>query len=58
MTILIWVLLIISAVFVIPIIAFLVMKWGSVGFYRGKEESRRRVDVTTMSDKKRKYEKF
>ena len=58
MIILNWILLIIGTVFVIPIIAFLVMKWGSVGFYRGKEESRRRIDVTTMDDKKRKYKNF
>ena len=61
MTILIWILLILGAVFVIPIIAFLVMKWGIVGFYRGKEAFGRRldkVDVTTTNDKKRKYKNF
>lgn len=62
MTILNWILLILGIIFTVPTLAFLVMKWGSVGFYRGKEASNQRridrVDVTTMNDKKRKYENF
>ena len=58
MTILDWILLIIGTIFVVPTLAFLVMKWGSVGFYRGKEASNRKIDVTTINDKKRKYEKL
>ena len=58
MTILDWILLIIGTIFVVPTLAFLVMKWGSVGFYRGKEASNRKIDGTTINDKKRKHEKF
>jgi len=60
-TILEWILLILGIITgiitVIPILAFLCVKWGVAGFYQGKEAIRRRIDVTT-SDKKRKTEKF
>ena len=65
MTILIWILLISGLIILItvglPILIYLCIKWGAVGFYRGKEAFRHRldkVDVTTTNDKKRKYKNF
>ena len=49
---------IICVIFIIAALAFLVMKWGSVGYYKGKEAFKRRIDVTNISDKNRKYKKF
>jgi len=41
MTILKWILLILGIIIAAPILAFLCMKLGTVGFYRGKEVSGR-----------------
>lgn len=42
---------------VLLVIVYCCVKWGTVGFYRGKEAFRkRRIDMTTIKDKKRKYE--
>jgi len=53
-----WILLVLGLIIVVPILAFLCVKWGVAGFYRGKEAAKRRIDVTTIGDKKRKIEKF
>lgn len=58
MTILDWIIISLVLIIVVPILAYLSVKWGMVGFYRGKEVYKRRIDVTTIDDKKRKYEKF
>lgn len=44
-------LLILCAVFVIPVLAFLCMKWGMMGYYTGKEVFKRqsKVDGTQYS---------
>ena len=58
MTICDWILITLGAITVLPILAFLCVKWGIFGFYKGKEAYKRRIDVTTINDKKRKYKKF
>ena len=37
MTVFNWILISLGAIIVIPILAFLIMRSGTVGFYRGKE---------------------
>ena len=58
MTICDWMLIILGAIIVLPILAFLCVKLGTFGFYKGKEAYKRKIDVTTISDKKSKYEKL
>jgi len=52
------ILLILGLIIVLPIVAYLVIKWGAVGFFQGKEAFKRRIDTTTIHDKKRKHENF
>lgn len=62
MTTLEWIItIIVILIFVLPILSYICTKWGVVGYFKGKEAFRKRkkyIDVTTMNDKKRKYEKF
>ena len=58
MTILDWILLILGLIIVLPVLFYLCIKWGAVGFYRGKEAYKKRIDITTINNKKRKHEKF
>ena len=52
-------LIVLILIIVVPILAFLCMKMGIVGLNRGKEATkRRRIDITTVGDKKRKTEKL
>ena len=53
-----YIILLILLIIVLPIVFYLCVKWGVVGFFKGKEAFRKRIDTTTMNDKKRKYEKF
>lgn len=41
MTILEWLVLIFGVIVVAPVLAYLCVKWGMVGFYRGKEAFRK-----------------
>jgi len=40
------ILLILGSVFVVPALAFLCMKWGTAGFYKGKEAIKRANEVS------------
>ena len=51
MTILEWILISLGAIIVIPILAFLIMRSGTVGFYRGKEVWKRRNEFNSVQNK-------
>jgi len=50
MTVVKGIFIILGIIFVVPTLAFLVMKWGSVGFYRGKEAIRRENDFSVSDN--------
>ena len=60
MTIYEWIILVLGLIIVIPILAFLIMKSGTVGFYRGKEASQSNVNATDVNidNKNEETEKF
>jgi len=45
MTILDWFLILLGASIALPILAFLIVKWATVGFYRGKEAIKRQNEL-------------
>lgn len=50
MTILEWILILLGASIVLPILAFLIMKWATVGFYRGKEVSEKQNEFDSVQN--------
>lgn len=53
MTILDWILLILAIIIVVPIVVYLCMKLGTVGFYRGKEAIRRENNFNVNDNNKK-----
>jgi hypothetical protein len=49
MTILDWFLILLGASIALPILAFLIVKWATVGFYRGKEAFNRQ-ELNSVQD--------
>jgi hypothetical protein len=50
MTILDWVLILLGAAIALPILAFLIMRGGTVGYFRGKEVSKQNEFVNSVQD--------
>lgn len=45
-----WILITIGAIIVLPILAFLCVKLGTVGFYRGKEAFKRQNEFNSIEN--------
>jgi len=52
-TILDWILLILAIIIVVPIVVYLCMKLGTVGFYRGKEAIHRENNFNVNDNNKK-----
>ena len=50
MTILEWILSILGLIFIVPVLAFLCGKFGTVGFYRGKEAMQQKEDEVNVNN--------
>ena len=57
LTIFDWILILLGASIVLPILAFLIGKWATVGFYRGKEAIKRQNEfINSVQDNENEIE--